>query len=316
MTRYQFDPDLLPIIAVLPGLDISDVSLARAGMAEQRSQRPAFQAPPDVVIAKHSIPSAFDDTVIALWSFAPRAGAASLPGVVYIHGGGFVLGDVAGDAEWPAQIAQEIGAYVISVEYRLAPEYPYPAAVEDCYSALRWMFEGHQDLGVDPARIALAGRSAGAGLAAGVALMNRDRDAYPVCFQLLEIPELDDRLGTPSARAYTDTPIWNHDNAVRSWDYYLGKDRDRQDVPPYAAPARAESLSGLPPTFVSVAQFDPLRDEGISYASRLAEAGVLTDLRLYSGTFHGSIGAAPDAAVTKSMRHDRLEALRRALAKS
>jgi acetyl esterase len=158
---------------------------------------------------------------------------------------------------------------VLSVDYRLAPKHPYPAAVEDCYAALAWLAGAATELGVDPDRIAVYGDSAGGGLAAAVALLARDRGGPRLAMQFLGIPELDDRLETPSMTAYVDTPVWNRPRAEVSWAYYLGDaiKPGSRDVPAYAAPARATDLTGLPPAFITVCQFDPLRDEGIAYAS-------------------------------------------------
>ena len=186
---------------------------------------------------------------------------------------------------------------VVSVEYRLAPEHPFPAGLEDCYAALVWTATEAKKLGIDPERIAIAGQSAGGGLAAATALLARDRGGPKLCFQLLEIPELDDRLDTPSMLAFTDTPLWNRPNAVWSWRHYLGPDH-RGEVSPYAAPARAENLAGLPPAYISTMEFDPLRDEGILYALRLLQAGVSVELHSYPGTFHGS-ALLPTAEVSR-----------------
>ena len=212
-------------------------------------------------------------------------------------------------------MAADLEAVVCSVEYRLAPEHPYPAAIEDCYAALAWFSANAAELGVDPDRIAISGQSAGGGLAAGTALLARDRGGPALCFQLLDIPELDHRLATPSMTQFVDTPLWNRPNAVVSWTWYLGPDFDgpgSADVPIYASPSVADDLSGLPPAFVSVMEFDPLRDEGIDYAARLLEAGVSTELHAYPGTFHGS-SLVQEAAVSKQSARDAFAALGKAL---
>ena len=196
-----------------------------------------------------------------VYSPANRTGA--VPGLLYIHGGGFVLGDLDMFHASLLRLVDELGVVIVSVDYRLAPEHPFPAPVEDCYAALQWVEAKAAELGIDPARLGVGGESAGGGLPAAVALLARDRGGPALCFQYLGIPELDDRLGTPSMRAYTDTPLWNRPNAVFSWTSYLGAEPGGDGVSPYAAPARAEDLAGLPPAFVTTCQFDPLRDEGI-----------------------------------------------------
>ena len=180
-----------------------------------------------------------------------------------IHGGGFVIGSVEAEHAGAALTAIDTGAVVVSVDYRLAPEHPYPAGLHDCYAALSYLHAEADALGVDPARVALSGASAGGGLAAATALLARDRGGPAICFQLLPIPELDDRLETPSMGTFVDSPLWNRPLAVQSWQAYLGPLYGSADVPAYAAPARADDLAGLPPAYISTAENDPLRDEGI-----------------------------------------------------
>jgi len=241
---------------------------------------------------------------------APADG--SRPGVFEIHGGGFVTGSIEMMEPWCQVVAATVGAVVVSVEYRLAPEHPFPAGVEDCYAALCWTSANAAELGIDAARIAVAGQSAGGGLAAATALLARDRGGPPLRLQVLEIPELDDRLETASMRAFEDTPLWNRPNAVWSWRHYLGRDH-AGEVSPYAAPARAVDLSGLPPAYVSTMEFDPLRDEGILYALRLMQAGVSVELHSYPGTFHGS-ALVPGADASRRNQEEVLAVLRRRLA--
>jgi acetyl esterase/lipase len=246
--------------------------------------------------------------------YTPRAAAREPRGCVFeIHGGGFLMGSIEMMDAWCQVTAAALAAVVVSVEYRLAPEHPFPAGLEDCYAALCWTAQHATDLGVDAARIAIAGQSAGGGLAAGTALLARDRGFPALCFQLLEIPELDDRLDTPSMLAFTDTPLWNRPNAVWSWKHYLGPNH-AGEVSSYAAPARAKDLTGLPPAYVSTMEFDPLRDEGILYALRLLQAGVPVELHNFPGTFHGS-GMIANADVSQRGAREAMDALRRALAK-
>jgi acetyl esterase/lipase len=256
------------------------------------------------------IPGPPDAPKVAVRVYRPRDNAGPLPGILYIHSGGFVFGSVEAEHVHAAAMALEVEAVVASVEYRLAPEHPYPAAVEDCYAALEWLAAHTAELAVDGEGLAVAGSSAGGGLAAAVTLMARDRSGPRVAFQMLNVPELDDRLDTPSMIDYVDTPVWNRPNAVASWRYYLGENRD--EVPAYAAPARAGDLSGLPPAYIAVAQFDPLRDEGLAYASRLLQAGVPTEVHCFPGTFHGST-LTPFAEISRRGVAEMHLALRAAL---
>jgi acetyl esterase/lipase len=199
------------------------------------------------------------------------------------------------------------------VGYRLAPETPFPGPLEDVYAGLVWMSEHADELGIDSDRIAIKGSSAGGGLCAALALLARDRGGPHICFQFLAVPEIDDRLATPSMSAFTDTPLWNRPAAVVSWDHYLGPGRaGGDDVPIYAAPARATDLAGLPPAYISVMHFDPLRDEGIAYALALLTAGVSVELHLFPGTFHGSTLISA-AAISKRETAETTAVLRHAL---
>ncbi len=315
-----FDPELQPWLSMLPQLDITDPQEARALMQALNEQKPAVQIPDGVRITRQTVCGASDEDNLEIYLLTPDDPAGSeqvrdRPAIVYMHGGGFVLGSAATDLLLPAQLCASLGAVVVSVDYRLAPEFPFPAAIHDCYAALEWVAARASTLGVDPGRIAIAGVSAGAGLAAGVALRARDLGGPQICFQLLDIPELDDRLETPSMRAFADTPIWHRPNAVQSWQHYLGPVDGRGQVSPYAAPARAADLGGLPPAYVSVCEFDPLRDEGMAYAQRLLQAGVSTELHVFPGTFHGASGALPMAGVSQRMRSELIGAMGRGLAR-
>jgi acetyl esterase len=309
---YAYDPELAAVIAGLPQLDISDIPAARAGMLAMRERAPAFVKPDTVRLEKRTVQGPPGDPDIGVAILRPLELDARPPALYWIHGGGFVLGDVDGDLAAASQFADKLGAIVVLVEYRLAPEHPFPAPAEDCYAGLAWMSENARELGFDPRKLAIGGMSAGGGLAAAVSLMARDRGGPSVCFQLLDIPVVDDRLSTPSMKQFTDTPLWNHRNAILSWEAYLGPGGG--EASPYAAPARATDLSGLPPAYVATCEFDPLRDEGIDYAQRLMQAGVPTELHHYPGTFHGSSGVGCGTAISTRMVNDRLAALGRAFA--
>jgi acetyl esterase len=212
------------------------------------------------------------------------------------------------------RLARELGIVVVAVDYRLAPETPFPGPLEDVYAGLVWTAEHADELGIDPGRIAIHGTSAGGGLCAALALLARDRKGPRIAFQFLAVPELDDRLTTASMTAFTDTPLWHRPNAVASWDHYLGAGRaGTDDVSIYAAPARATDLAGLPPAYVSVMHFDPLRDEGIAYALDLLTAGVTVELHLFPGTFHAS-ALIQDAAISQREQAEAIAVMRQALA--
>lgn len=312
---YAIDPELVPWLDMLPSMNLSDGDAlldARATMRELMNAGPVYVPVNPIEVRDTTVPGPSGAPDVPVRVYAPADRDGDLPGLLYLHGGGFVLGDLDTFDGSLRQLVDDLGIVIVSVDYRLAPEHPFPAPAEDCYAALAWVGAKAAELGIDPARLGVAGESAGGGLAAAVVLMARDRGGPALCFQYLGIPELDDRLDTPSMVAYVDTPLWNRPNAIFSWTSYLGAEPGGPDVSPYAAPARAEDLSGLPPAYVTVCQFDPLRDEGITYAQRLLQAGVNTELHHYEGTFHGSAMIA-DSAVTRRMYADEVAALRRGL---
>jgi acetyl esterase/lipase len=204
---------------------------------------------------------------------------------------------------------------VCSVDYRLAPEHPFPAGLVDCHAALDWVTSRSTELGIDPLRVAVAGISAGAGLAAALALFERDRGGPAICHQWLAQPLLDDRPNSDSRRRFVEDPLFDAASCRIAWEHYLrgSPPPGSPDVSPYAAPARAERLEGLPPASIYVGELDSLRDDGIAYAIRLLEADVPLELHVYPGTFHGSQRIAR-AAVSQRMLADWDDGLRRAVA--
>jgi acetyl esterase len=309
---YAYDPELLPLVELLPQSDISDLAEARSMLDGLLGMFAADLDTAGVEVTEHEAPGPMGAPPVPVTVYRPEGEGPreGRPAVLDIHGGGFVMGSPAMEAGFALQVARELGAVVAVVEYRLAPEHPYPAGIEDCFAALAWLHEEASALGIDAARVAVSGQSAGGGLAAGLALLARDRSGPPICFQLLGIPELDHRLETPSMTTFVDTPLWHRGNAILSWQHYLGEHPG--DVEPYASPSIAEDLSGLPTAYVSVMEFDPLRDEGIRYAARLLEAGVSVELHAYPGTFHGS-AVATSAAVSKRAHIELVGALARGL---
>ena len=239
--------------------------------------------------------------------YRPRGVPGDLPGLLHIHGGGFCLGSAEIDHPQSVGLCDELQAVIATVDYRLAPEHPYPAGVDDCYAALE-LLAGLD--GVDTSRIAIQGQSAGGALAAAVTLMTRDRGGPAICFQVLEIPVLDDRCDTPSMLQHQATPLWSRPQAQASWVHYLGG----QEADAYAAPARAEDLTGLPAAYVLTCELDPLRDEGIRYAARLMETGTSVELHNFPGAFHGTT-MAQGSAIADRMTTERIAALKRVLSR-
>jgi acetyl esterase len=307
----MLDPELLSIVDLLPAIDLSDPVAARtafeAVLASMRTDIPGLET---LDIEERHVPGWDGDPDVGVRVYTPKGSVGPAPGIVLIHGGGFIIGSVEAEHAGAALMSIRTGAVVVSVEYRLAPEHPYPAGLHDSYSALQYVASHAAELGIDPERIALMGTSAGGGLAAATALLARDLGGPAICFQMLHIPELDDRLETPSMRAFVDSPVWNRPLAEISWKAYLGAWAG--EVPPYAAPARAGDLSGLPPAYISTAENDPLRDEGLLYGLRLLQAGVSVEIHQFPGTFHGSALVAT-AAVSKRAQQESVTVLRWAL---
>ncbi|MFF4778601.1 alpha/beta hydrolase [Microtetraspora fusca] len=295
------DPELEAFIPFLPETDLTDPVTARKAFAERAAARPAPDTS-NMEIEDRTVPA---DPDVAVRIYRPRQARGA---IVWLHGGGMVFGDLDTEHPWAARIADGSGAVVISVDYRRAPEHRFPAALDDAYAVLTWAYEHAAELGIDPERIAVGGHSAGAGLAAAVALRARDEQGPPIRFQLLNEPGLDDGQETWSQRHFTDTPWHDRDKITTAWRHYLGS----APATPYAAPARAADLSGLPAAYIATAEFDPVRDEGIDYALRLLQAGVSVELHQWPGTFHGS-QAILSAEVSQRQIAGLAAALRRAL---
>jgi len=299
MTRI--DPELAAFLPQLPMEDLNDPIADRRNSAERAAARPPLDTG-DMELDDRTVPG---DPDVAVRVYRPRDAHGA---VVWLHGGGFVVGDLDTEHPWATLIAQRAGAVVISVNYRLSPEHRFPAALDDAYTVLCWTSEHATELGVDPDRIAVGGHSAGAGLAAAVALRAREQHGPRICFQLLNEPGLDDRQQTWSQRNFTDTPWSYRDKVAAAWRHYLGDASATQ----YAAPARATDLSGLPPAYLATAEFDPVRDEGIEYALRLLQASVPVELHQFPGTFHGS-QVISSAAVSQRQLTGLAAALRHSL---
>ncbi|WP_017558233.1 alpha/beta hydrolase [Nocardiopsis baichengensis] len=246
----------------------------------------------------------------------PTAAPRPFPVLYHVHGGGMVAGTHRGsELACDLDRAQELGAAVAAVDYRLAPEHPHPAPVEDCYAGLTWLARNAAALGIDPGRIVVGGNSAGGGLAAGLALLARDRDGPRPCGQFLQFPMLDDRCRSRSHTQMLDVGVWDGRSNLTGWRALLGGAQGGHGVSGYAAPARAHRVDGLPPAYIEVGSVEALRDEGIAYASRIWEAGGRAELHVWSGAFHSFDEWVPGAAVSRTAHTARVDWLRRTLAR-
>jgi len=305
---YRYDPDLAPVVAQLPRRDLTDLTGTRAAVAAAAAARAAVDTT-GVLITDEVLP-----TGVGVRVYRPAKVGGPTGAILHAHGGGFVMCDVESSHPRNVELVRKLGVPLVSVDYRLAPEHPYPAALQDVFTALEWLASAPAGLAVDPTRIVLHGTSAGAGLVAAAALLARDRGGPAVRFQYLGIPMLDDRQDTASIRRFTDTPMWDRDKAAIAWSAYLGQDvAGGADVDVYAAPARATDLRGLPPAYVNVMEFDPLRDEGLNYALALLAAEVPVEVHLFPGTFHGA-SMFPQAAIVRREAAEEVAVLRGALA--
>lgn len=313
----QLDPELKAVMERMPTdrtLDLTKISAARARMKKLVLEMLAtFPQVEGVSQEDRFAPGTQGGPPVRVRIYRADDQSSKLPALYWIHGGGYVMGDIDMDDRLMKQMVKRIGCVAASVDYRLAPEHPFPTPVEDCYTGLKWLFAHADELGVEPARIAIGGPSGGGGLTAGLGLLARDRKEVEVAYQLLIYPMIDDRNATAAAHAITDPRVWNRESNRLGWKAYLGRDGGGADVSPYAAATRATDLSNLPPTYISVGTLDLFVDENIDYAQRLIQAGVPTELHVYPGAFHGFDMFAPSARVSKQFKADRDNALKRAL---
>ncbi|WP_326731746.1 alpha/beta hydrolase [Streptomyces phaeochromogenes] len=250
---------------------------------------------------------------ISLLVCRPSGAMAPNAGIYVTHGGGMIGGDNRAGIDNFLDWVVELGVVLVSVEYRLAPEHPDPAPVEDCYAGLVWTGEHAEELGIDPARLLVVGGSAGGGLAAAMALMARDRGGPPLIGQLLMCPMLDDRNETPSSHMLDGEGIWDRTSNLTGWTALLGDRRGGPDVSSYAAPARERNLAGLPPAFIDVGEVEVFRDEAVDYATRIWQAGGSAELHIWPGAVHGFDQIFPQAAVSQVSISTRTDGVRRLL---
>ncbi len=306
------DPELRPMLDAVPAIALT------AELLPLLRQRPAWVTanPADLArtqVEERLVPGSDNSPDVPIRIYRPTDSEEILPVILHIHGGGFVSGSAKEMEGIHLPMAARLRCCLISVDYRLAPESPFPAAIEDCYAALAWVFGHCAVLGVDPSRIGVMGESAGGGLAAALALYARDRGEYRLAFQHLIYPMLDDRTCvTADPHPHTGHFVWNAASNSFGWSSLLGEEPGGDDVSCYAAPARANNLSDLPPTYIATGSLDLFLEEDLDYARRLSRAGVAVELHVYPGAFH-AFNAWPHARVSEVARTDSMRALERAL---
>lgn len=301
MVEPAYDPELAAVLPTLAGnvpVGMTEDQLERyralpfPTIEEQIGDRP-------VTWTDHPIPG-YGGAEITVSVIARRDHRGGGPGIYHVHGGGMVMGDRFASVGPLVGWAMKPDAVAVTVEFRRAPENPHPVPVEDCYAGLEWMAAHADELGFDPGKLVIFGGSGGGGLAAGVTLMARDRGGPALAGQLLQCPMLDDRNETGSARRYDGVGVWDRTSNLTAWTMVLGDRRGTAEVSPYAAPARATDLGGLPPTFIDVAAVEVFRDEAVAYANAIWAAGGEAELHVWGGAFHGFYDLAPETAVARS----------------
>ncbi|MFI6578514.1 alpha/beta hydrolase [Nocardiopsis sp. NPDC050513] len=319
--RPPFDPELGAALTVVNENVPATITPEMVPvLKEAAAQEAAASVPDDLTLEgafseeAHEAPGPEGAPAVPLIVWRPT-GSPSPTGVLYwIHGGGMMLGTHRGrEISGLLEAARELGAALVSVDYRLAPENPHPAPVEDCYAGLVWVVENAEKLGIDPERVVVGGASAGGGLAAATALLARDRGGPRLIGQLLLYPMLDDRNDSVSAHQMVGVGVWDRVSNATGWGALLGDAAGGPDVSFHAAPARAEDLSGLPPAFLDVGSAETFRDEVVEYASRIWKAGGVAELHVWPGAFHGFDTFAPQAAISRSAAAQRLPWLRRTM---
>jgi acetyl esterase/lipase len=304
-------PELRSSVSLLP--DGLAKGFTPETIATTRIQVPPI-SDPQVEVSNQLIPGSDGVTKVKVRIYKPRNLPGPHSGILYLHGGGYATGSPELFDFICNDLVKEVGSVIISPDYRLAPENPYPAGLDDCYAALTWFAANAPSLDVDPERIAVTGASSGGGHTIAVALLSRDRCGPKICFQMPLYPTMDDRLLTPSSQAIQDGRVLNLETCENIWRMYLGAEHKNMDIPIYASPGRATDLKGLPPAYTFVGELDPHRDETINYVTQLLRADVSTGFALYPGCFHGFEIFAPQAKISQLAQQMSILALKEALA--
>lgn len=308
-TRHLLDPELHPLLDLMPNTTFDRQMLPAFRAARDKAIKLVDAKAKGVKRQEIHVAGGSDPDVRCLL-YTPIQSPAKRPGYVHIHGGGYILGSPEGSDAMNVNIASKLGAVVLSVGYRLAPEHPIPAPLHDCYAGLAWLHDNADALQVDAARIGIGGESAGGGLAAATAILARDEGEYPICHQHLTYPMLDNLTGSPQQPGdpLVGEFVWTRESNQFGWQCFLG---DATDAAPQV-PARVQDYSRLPPTWMFTAGLDLFRDENIGYAQRLMLASVPTELAVYPGVCHG-FQMLPKTKVGARYAGDHLQALARGL---
>jgi acetyl esterase/lipase len=304
-----FHPDLW-LGRFIPGFSFGPrvVSLLRGWT--RRGRLPVLE---DVAVEDVEVPADGASPAVSLRLYRPKGPTAPIPALCWMHGGGFIIGQPEQDQASSIALVRELGIAVAALRYRLAPEHPAPAALEDAHAGLRWLHAQAGRLGIDPARIAIGGASAGGGLAATLALVAHDRGEVRPAFQLLVYPMLDDRTATRRDLETRHVRVWTPGSNAWAWSAYLGHPPGAASASPYAAAARREDLTGLPPAWIGVGSLDLFHDEDLAYARRLVASGVRCEVHVVPGAFHGFDAVFRRAPVSRAFWREQARALRAAL---
>ncbi len=316
MNNEQFEHALHPELKASLGL-LQPLQLPEQLEQARQLRPPAMEPNERVTIQEYHIVGGSDQS-LRIRVYVPVSSTDSemtLPGLLWTHGGGYILGTPEGEDQLCVDIADTAGCIIVSPDYRLAPEHPYPAGLEDAYAALCWMVDPACPLAIRADRLAIGGASAGGGLAAALALLARDRRGPKLCFQLLLYPMIDYRNDTASSHEIHHPLVWNREYNLIAWKLYLGHDpaNHAEFITYYESPSLAPDLTGLPPAYLCVGQLDPFRDETIQYATRLAQSSIATELHVQPGAYHGFENVAPTATPSQRFRNAYIQALVRAL---
>lgn len=320
MNNPNIDPELLPAVSHLKAVlgestcfNLDDLASARGiGLAMAQAGRLTAPNLTNVSVETKAIHDEEFNIDVELLIYKNKSHTQTQPAIIYLHGGGYVLGAADQAHAKLSNWCDQLGVSIISVEYRLAPEHPFPAALFDCFAALKWLSNYAENLNIDSQRIAIVGESAGGGLAAGLSLYARDHSDIKVAFQYLIYPMIDHTNIHSNKAIGSDAILWNHANNKFGWQAYLG-DGVSDDMLQYAAPYTSTNLSALPPSYIAVGDQDLFYRENLRFTERLKLDGNVTQLEIYAGGFHGFAEVSPTAAISQRFNNDLINALRDAL---